>query len=319
MTTRFHSPFASDLYAFLAWKRALGCQYASQEGRLRSFDRIAAKDTAELGDISLERAVARWMHSGHGRNPSSNRVQLSIIRQFCLFLRRRDPQAYVPDRDVVPTWPSRCRPYLFSPDEIRHLLRETQTIRGPKAWLRRSTFKMLLLVYFCTGLRPIEAVRLRLRDLDTRRRLFFIRETKGRSRWVPFRSGLAREIRRYLKVRLAFSRALDSPFFLRPDGLGYTGRGVAGTFRCLCRRIGIKPRSGRVGPRLMDARHSFAVYRLTRWYEEGVDLHARLPWLSAYMGHENLLGTQTYLTAHPELLRIASRRFAARFRRKESL
>jgi len=76
----------------------------------------------------------------------------------------------------------------------------------------------------------------------------------------------------------------------------------------------LKPAAGRVGPRVYDVRHVFAIRRLTQWYREGVDLHGRLPWLSAYMGHDNLLGTQVYLTATPELLRLASRRFAARFR-----
>jgi hypothetical protein len=56
------------------------------------------------------------------------------------------------------------------------------------------------------------------------------------------------------------------------------------------------------------------VHRLTRWYAQGVDLHARLPWLSAYLGHENLLGTEAYLHATPQLLRAASRRFARRLK-----
>jgi hypothetical protein len=86
-------------------------------------------------------------------------------------------------------------------------------------------------------------------------------------------------------------------------------------FRYMFRRLGLKRSSGqRGGPRAYDLRHVFAVRRLTQWYREGVDLHARLPWLSAYMGHGNLLGTEVYLTATPELLRFASRRFAARFR-----
>jgi hypothetical protein len=36
------------------------------------------------------------------------------------------------------------------------------------------------------------------------------------------------------------------------------------------------------------------------------------------MGHDDLLGTQRYLTATPELLELASRRFAARLRRRRS-
>ena len=52
---------------------------------------------------------------------------------------------------------------------------------------------------------------------------------------------------------------------------------------------------GRIGPRPYDLRHTFAVQRLSSWYRQGADLHARLPWLSAYMGHDDILGTETYL------------------------
>ena len=51
-----------------------------------------------------------------------------------------------------------------------------------------------------------------------------------------------------------------------------------------------------------------AVHRLQRWYREGRDLHKMLPWLSAYLGHRNLLGTELYLHATPELLATAARR-----------
>ena len=43
--------------------------------------------------------------------------------------------------------------------------------------------------------------------------------------------------------------------------------------------------------------------------QQGVDLHSRLPWLSAYLGHVNLLGTEKYLAATPELLSLAANRF----------
>jgi len=59
-------------------------------------------------------------------------------------------------------------------------------------------------------------------------------------------------------------------------------------------------------------RHTFAVHRLTPWYRSGVDLHARLPLLAVYLGHESLLGTEGYLAATPDLLTLAGQRFAAR-------
>ena len=87
-----------------------------------------------------------------------------------------------------------------------------------------------------------------------------------------------------------------------------------GTLHGLFAKAGLKPEKGRAGPRPYDLRHAFAVQRLTKWYREGVDLQARLPWLSAYMGHVDIIGTETYLTATPELLQLAAHRMHRRYR-----
>jgi hypothetical protein len=44
-----------------------------------------------------------------------------------------------------------------------------------------------------------------------------------------------------------------------------------------------------------------AVHRLVRWYRAGVNLNAKLPVLSTYLGHKNLAGTQRYLRCTGEL------------------
>ena len=69
-----------------------------------------------------------------------------------------------------------------------------------------------------------------------------------------------------------------------------------------------------MGARPYELRHAFAVHRLTAWAVEGVDVHAKLPWLSAYLGHQNVLGTEVYLKATPQLLALASQRFEQRAR-----
>jgi integrase/recombinase XerD len=43
-----------------------------------------------------------------------------------------------------------------------------------------------------------------------------------------------------------------------------------------------------------------------------------LPWLSAYMGHDDLLGTEVYLTATAELLALAAAGFERRYRGERS-
>ena len=45
------------------------------------------------------------------------------------------------------------------------------------------------------------------------------------------------------------------------------------------------------------------------WYQEGVDVQARLPHLSVYMGHVRPQESYWYLSATPELLTAAAERF----------
>jgi hypothetical protein len=48
---------------------------------------------------------------------------------------------------------------------------------------------------------------------------------------------------------------------------------------------------------------------LLAWHEEGVDLDRKVLALSTYLGHARPSDTYWYLTAVPELMAIASRRF----------
>ena len=47
---------------------------------------------------------------------------------------------------------------------------------------------------------------------------------------------------------------------------------------------------------------------LIEWYRDGQDVQARLPRLSAVLGHQNPVSTYWYLSAAPELLSLAAAR-----------
>ena len=66
---------------------------------------------------------------------------------------------------------------------------------------------------------------------------------------------------------------------------------------------GLQPRV-----RPYDLRHSFAVRTLLDWYRAGLDVEARLPLLSTYLGHVSPASTYWYLSAAPELLALAGQR-----------
>jgi integrase len=58
--------------------------------------------------------------------------------------------------------------------------------------------------------------------------------------------------------------------------------------------VGLQPRSDRRRPQPIGLRHSFAVNTLIDWYRAGVDVDARLPSLSTWMGHATPASTYWY-------------------------
>lgn len=59
----------------------------------------------------------------------------------------------------------------------------------------------------------------------------------------------------------------------------------------------------------MHKRHTFAVRRMIKWYEEGANLDGKILALSTYLGHAQVTDTYWYLSAVPELLAAVSERF----------
>jgi len=314
--SQFISSLAAEFDAFLKYKRALGCRYWRAEYTLREFDRFVARQDDPVDPARLDRLLGKWLARTQGRKPVSVTNELGVIRQFCLWRRRTDPAGFVPGREWAPqSAASTFFPHIFTIEEIRVLLRLTQSLSGPD--FRALMYRALLLVLYCTGLRFGEALRLRTKDVDIGAAMIFVADSKGRSRWVPFERSLARELESYWAARREYARSdPDDLFFVGHNRHRLPTTTASGVVCRLLRKAGLKPSSGRVGPRPYDMRHTFAVHRLTRWYRAGVDVHARLPWLSAYMGHQDILGTETYLSATPELLEMAALRFRRRLSRR---
>lgn len=323
MTTLTLNALARDIQAFLEFKRAMGYRYAREQFTLESLQRFArARIGSKRGaEISLEETSHAWLSRGEGRKTNTVSQDFSVVHQLCLHRRRRDPSGFVPERGWVSKTTLPFLPHIFSQQEVRQLLRAAGR-------LRRRNFspvlmRTLLLVLYCTGLRFGEAVRLRLSTVDLERQVFFIPESKGRSRFVPFRNDLATEIAKWLTERERIMSTCKTPdpesLFLHCNGHALTVGNARIAVNAMVRAEELKPSRGRIGPRPYDWRHAFAVHRLTDWYRKGVDIHAKLPWLSAYMGHQNVLGTEVYLHATPELLQLASQRFAKRLHSARSI
>jgi integrase len=321
MNKIFHSPIAGDLHSFLQFKRGLGYGYLRGEFTLREFDRFVIQHAAKNRAWTIDRAAISWLSSKPGRKPISVSADAAVLRQFFAYLRR------LPNRRAViePLWPqlpteSSFVPHFLSEQDILKLLALCTRLTRPS--FRATLYRALMLVLYCTGIRFGEALRLRIRNVDVPAAVLFVEPFKGRARWVPFHRSLSRELDRYVIARAQYASSdPDTYFFVSAHGENLTVNTAADTLRGLFKLAGLKPAKGRLGPRPYDFRHAFAVHRLNRWYRQGVDLHARLPWLSAYMGHVDIVGTEPYLNVTPELLDLVGSRLRRRYlkSRKEEL
>jgi integrase len=200
---------------------------------------------------------------------------------------------------------------VYTREEIQRLLRATDTY--PFATLcDPATARTILLLLYGTGLRIREAIRLNTADVDLERGVVAVRETKFyKSRLVPLGEQLNQVLVRYhAQKRPAATRFAHQPFFPSRTGARLNQSTFTKFFRRLCNHVGIcRQDQARYQPRLHDIRHTFAVHRLTSWYQQGDDVQKLLPKLSVYLGHVHLTGTQVYLTMTPELLHVAGARF----------
>jgi site-specific recombinase XerD len=126
---------------------------------------------------------------------------------------------------------------------------------------------------------------------------------------------MAQVIREYLAVRQKqFSPVKKhDPLFVTFRLVPISGNTLWKTFQEIISAAGIESTPCRSRPRLHDLRHTFAVHRLLRWYQEGVDVQSKLLQLSTFMGHSEIHSTQIYLTITNELLEEANKRFYKKF------
>lgn len=314
MNKIFHGPIACELQGFLRFKRSLGYGYGRAEFTLREFDQFLSGYARKDPRWQLDRATIAWLSSKPLRKPVSVSMDAAILRQLFAYLRR------LPHLRVVePRWPrlpteSCFVPHYLSESDVVKLLTLCADLKRPA--FRASLYRALVLILYCTGIRFGEALRLSMRNVDTRTDVLFVETFKGRARWVPFHRTLSRELDLYLAKRVKYApTGPETRFFVGANQRVLPVSTAHGTIYGLFAKAGLKPEKGRVGPRPYDLRHAFAVQRLTRWYHQGADLHARLPWLSAYMGHVDIVGTQVYLNATPELLQLAAHRLHRRYRK----
>ena len=287
---------------YLALRRGLGFDLRVTGWLLRDFARHADA-TEHQGPITIDLAT-RWAAASKA-GPAQVAQRLSAVRQFA-----RHRVAHDPATEVPPTshrhGAVRRPPHIYSDAEIAALLRAAADLR-PRGGLRPQTYVAFLSLIACTGLRVSEARHLTHRDVDLDASLLAIRESKFRkSRLVPLHQTAVMALQRYAVLRDGFA----TPGLFLPHGAcRCPQRAVESTFGRLRMHLGWTDSGRARQPRIHDLRHTFAVRRLLRWYDEGADVEQKILALATYLGHAKVTDTYWYLSATPELLAVTASRF----------
>lgn len=296
---------AIDLY--IAKRQGAGEKLYSPAAELRAFSR--SYGGVELSSLRQDQ-VSSFL-SGARTGPATWRHKYGTLRIFFEHWRLRAELQTIPLPASPPKYTSSFVPYIYSVSELRRLLDLVPCCQQRDAcMMSASTFRVLLLLLYGTGMRIGEALRLHIGDVDLSGGVITIRGTKFyKSRLVPLGPDVHAQLRSYVALpgRLDHN---EQPLFQSRLRKVVQRATVEKSFQRLRNLSGIRREgSSAYQPRIHDLRHTFAVHRLTEWYRNGADVQALLPALSTYLGHVELHSTQRYLTMTPELLGEANRRF----------
>lgn len=303
------------VHEYLRMRRSLG--FKLQDAGKGLLDFVTFMEQRRAPYITQALALA-WAQQPTHVQPAHWAKRLSFVRGFARYCSASDPRSQIPSPGLLPFQPKRARPYLYSDEEVKSLLRAALDMPH-----RYASGALLPWIYYClfgllsvSGLRLGEARNLELQDVDLEAGVLTVRSTKfGKTRLVPLHASTCKVLTDYIARRQRHwaRRIVSSYLFVSSGGNQLDGGQIHRTFYALSRQIGLRGASDRHGPRLHDFRHRFATNTLVNWYRSDQDPERRLPLLSAYLGHVHVADTQWYLDGSPELMREAMRRLEQRW------
>ncbi len=169
----------------------------------------------------------------------------------------------------------------FSTKEVNDVLKEL----GSNKDFESVRDRLIVELFYATGIRRIELVNLKLSDIDIGKQQIKVLGKRNKERYLPLLLSVCDTLTRYLKLRLEIDSQEEIPYLL------LTKKGVK-IYETLVYRI-INSYFSKASSKLKKSphilRHSFATHLLN----EGADLNA----VKELLGHSSLAATQVY-TSH---------------------
>jgi integrase/recombinase XerD len=277
-----------------------------------------------IGDVPLRSITPRQIEAflnGPRTGNSAWHQKYDTLERFFRFWVSRGKLKRVPMPRAIPKQPVTFVSYIYSRAELRRLLDATLVRkRRCRCVIAPETLRTFLLFLYATGVLVGEAVALLRRDIDFSKETITVRSSyPGRTRVIPIGPAVHKLLSDYLRSRVR-QQHRAATVFVDNNGKAISRPTLVGCFQRVRKTARVTRHVHEVyQPRMHDLRHTFAVHRLTSWYEEGENVVVLLPALAAYMGHVGIGAMERYLSLTPAHYRRQVTELSAPLIRKRSL
>jgi integrase len=289
------SHFAAKINSMLKYRAALGYSTVNYRWVLANFDRYCLRHFPELTSLTKELALA-WCNDAKGISG----YRAPAIREFARHLISLGETAFVLPPSFFPAHKADL-PYLLSETELECFFNASDRFpSSPNSPLLEYTVPVIFRLQYACGLRPHEARMLKRADFNFSDNTLYIVDSKHRKdRKLALSADVMKMCKKYDRIAETLIPGRIY-FFQSPTGKAYSHGWLTAKFHKCWALSGMDSKRGSCVP--YDLRHNYATHTLMKWVEEGKDLNAWIPYLTAYMGHAAFSSTFYYVHLLPERL-----------------
>lgn len=280
---------------FINYKHKLGYKYETGERYLRYYEKFMVENYPEF-EIPDKNSTDNYLEQFYGK-PGSMHNAVGPLKEFSkyLFSIGYKDVYFIPSKSSASVTPE--APYFFTEKEIQTFFLACNYVCSNDT-LSGIVAKAELLVIYCCGLRPKEARILLSKDVHLIEGYIDVEQSKGpKSRRIYISDELIQYLEKYdSMVNGYFTNRtyFFSTHFDRANSVEF----IHYYFNKIW--YSAFPDFIEKKPRLYDFRHHFAWANINKWVEKKEDVNSLLPYLSRYMGHNDIKHTLYYFHFVPD-------------------
>lgn len=297
----FEDKLYAQLNGMIEHRRSLGYKETTTYSTLHPFIDYCGEVFPNATKLT-EEMLSSWLAFRKYDSPNTTNAFLTCFNNLSSFIRLCGESAYLANGGEFRVNSIEFIPTLLDDGQIKslfHAIDTTLTRRKcdpPTEIISPVLFRFM----FCAGMRPAEPLQLLKDDVDLATGDVFIRKSKkNKDRHI-----IISEDMRNLCIQFDSLQDPQRTYFFEHDKAPLNRRWMTHHFRRLTRKSGIGSASETLRP--YDLRHMFASRAIMKWIDNKQEVMELLPYLSVYMGHEDINNTLYYVHLLPERLKASS-------------